>query len=41
MTTTTLPRLLRRNATTMAERPAIREKNRGIWQTYTWSQYDR
>jgi long-chain acyl-CoA synthetase len=39
--TTTLPRLLRRNGTTMAERPAIREKTRGIWQTYTWSQYER
>src|SRR5271169_5384472 len=38
---TTLPRLLRRDAQTMAERPAIREKNRGIWQTYTWSQYYR
>jgi len=41
MTTTTLPRLLRRNAETMAQRPAIREKTRGIWQTYTWSQYNR
>ena len=40
-TTTTLPRLLRRNAETIAERPAIREKNRGIWRTFTWSQYDR
>src|SRR5271165_3984493 len=38
---TTLPRLLLRDAQTMAERPAIREKNRGIWQTYTWSQYYR
>jgi len=41
MSTTTLPRLLQRDAQTMAERPAIREKNRGIWQTWTWSQYDR
>jgi long-chain acyl-CoA synthetase len=41
MTTTTLPRLLRHDALTMAEQPAIREKNRGIWQTYTWSQYYR
>ena len=41
MTTTTLPRLLWRDAQTMAERPAIREKNRGIWQTYSWSQYYR
>jgi long-chain acyl-CoA synthetase len=38
---TTLPRLLRRNAETMADRPAMREKNLGIWQTWTWSQYDR
>jgi long-chain acyl-CoA synthetase len=40
MTATTLPRLLRRNGETMAERPAIREKSRGIWQTSTWSEYD-
>src|SRR5215471_10552507 len=39
MTGATLPRLLRRNAETMAARPAIREKNRGIWRTFTWSQY--
>ena len=38
MTVTTLPRLLRRNAETMAGRPAIREKNLGIWQTSTWAQ---
>ena len=37
----TLPRLLRRNATTMAARPAIREKTLGIWQTFTWAEYDR
>ena len=37
----TLPRLLRRNAATMAGRPAMREKNRGIWQTYTWAEYER
>ena len=36
---TTLPQLLRRNARSMAGRPAIREKDRGIWQTYTWAQY--
>src|SRR5215472_4817597 len=40
-TKTTLPRLLLRNAETIAERPAIREKNRGIWRTFTWSQYGR
>src|SRR5215469_7730246 len=38
---TTLPRLLRRNAQTMAERPALREKNLGIWQTYSWARYDQ
>src|SRR5215471_13394294 len=38
-TRTTLPRLLVRNARTMSERPALREKNRGIWQTYSWAQY--
>jgi long-chain acyl-CoA synthetase len=37
----TLPRLLRRNAETMSKRPAIREKSRGIWQTYTWAEYQR
>ena len=38
-TQTTLPRMLRRNAQTMAERPALREKNLGIWQTYAWARY--
>ena len=36
---TTLPRLLQRNARTLGERTAIREKNRGIWQSHTWSEY--
>jgi len=36
---TTLPRLLLRNARELGERPAIREKDRGIWQTWTWRQY--
>src|SRR5690242_2491490 len=35
----TLPSLLRRNAQSMASHPAMREKNRGIWQTLTWSEY--
>jgi long-chain acyl-CoA synthetase len=35
----TLPRLLRRNAQVHATRPAIREKDRGIWQTLTWREY--
>jgi long-chain acyl-CoA synthetase len=39
MTESTLPRLLRRNAEQMAARPAIREKNHGIWQTFTWAHY--
>jgi long-chain acyl-CoA synthetase len=38
---TTLPRMLRHNAQTMPERPALREKNRGIWQTYSWARYYR
>ena len=36
---TTLPRLLLRNAKEFAGRTAIREKDRGIWQSYTWSAY--
>jgi long-chain acyl-CoA synthetase len=35
----TLPQLLERNAREMAGRPAIREKDRGIWQTWTWREY--
>jgi long-chain acyl-CoA synthetase len=35
----TLPRLLQRNARDFATRTAIREKDRGIWQSYTWSEY--
>jgi long-chain acyl-CoA synthetase len=36
---TTLPRLLVRNAKDYAGRTAIREKDRGIWQSYTWAEY--
>src|SRR3984893_13664315 len=36
---TTLPRLLQRNARELGDRPAIREKDRGIWQTWSWRQY--
>ena len=36
---TTLPRLMQRNARELADRPALREKDRGIWQTFTWRQY--
>src|SRR5687767_11270088 len=28
-----------RNATEFGARPAIREKDRGIWQTFSWSEY--
>jgi len=35
----TLPQLLRRNAERIPDRPAFREKDRGIWQTYTWRRY--
>jgi long-chain acyl-CoA synthetase len=38
-TMTTLPALMRRNAATIGTRPAVREKDRGIWRTYTWAQY--
>ena len=34
-----LPRLLQRNARDFGNRPAIREKDRGIWQTWTWREY--
>jgi long-chain acyl-CoA synthetase len=37
----TLPRLLQRNAASMGARPAIREKTRGIWQTFSWAEYQR
>src|SRR5712664_2853227 len=36
---TTLPRLLQRNARELGHRPAMREKDRGIWQTWDWRQY--
>jgi long-chain acyl-CoA synthetase len=35
----TLPRLLVRNARDLARRTAIREKDRGIWQSWTWAEY--
>ena len=34
----TFPKLLRHNASTRGNRPAMREKNLGIWQTFTWSE---
>ena len=36
---TTLPGLLRHNAAAIGTRPAVREKDRGIWRTFTWAQY--
>lgn len=34
----TFPKLLLRNAEYLADRPAMREKEFGIWQTWTWSE---
>jgi len=34
----TFPRVVQRNATRFAERPAYREKAFGIWQSWTWTQ---
>ena len=39
MAESTLAGLLQRNARDLSDRPAIREKDRGIWQTWTWRQY--
>src|SRR5438105_3542752 len=36
---TTLPRFLLRNAREFPRRAAMREKDRGIWQAWTWSEY--
>ena len=35
----TLPQLLRRNAERTPDRPALREKDLGIWQPYSWQRY--
>ncbi len=35
----TLAQLLQRNAKDLGARPAIREKDRGIWQSWTWREY--
>src|SRR4051812_3869293 len=34
----TFPKLLARNATKFGARPAMREKDYGIWQSWTWAQ---
>jgi long-chain acyl-CoA synthetase len=38
-TLSTLPRLLVRNAREFGKRAAMREKDRGIWQAWTWRDY--
>ncbi len=35
----TFPKLALRNAQRLSRKVAIREKDLGIWQSYTWSQY--
>ena len=40
MVHTTLPHLLRHRAETQAQRVAMREKVRGIWQRITWADYE-
>src|SRR5271154_3596282 len=35
----TLPQLLRKNAATLQRRPAMREKDLGIWRPYSWQRY--
>ncbi len=37
--TDTLPKLLRRNMRQFGRQTAMREKDRGIWQSYNWRQY--
>ena len=34
----TFPKLLMRNAREFAARPAMRHKDLGIWQTWTWAE---
>ncbi len=38
---TSLPALLQRNATKFADAPAYREKEFGIWQSWTWAQAEK
>ena len=37
-TANTFPKLLLRHARSIGDKPAIREKDLGIWQAFTWSQ---
>jgi long-chain acyl-CoA synthetase len=39
VTTSTLPQFLLRNAREFPDAPAMREKDRGIWQEWTWAEY--
>src|SRR6266568_1964015 len=39
MTVDTLPKQMRRNAEQYGSRSAMREKDRGIWQTFTWREH--
>ncbi len=41
MVTITFPQLLREHLRTRPDRPAIREKDLGIWQTWTWAQVNQ
>ena len=34
-----MPALLRHNARNLGDRPAIREKDLGVWQTWSWRDY--
>lgn len=36
----TFPKLLLENAARIGDRPASREKDLGIWQTWSWSRVD-
>ncbi len=37
--TSTLPKLLERNAASLGRLPGMREKDFGIWKTYSWQEY--
>jgi len=39
MTEMTMPQYLLRNARQFPGRPALREKEKGIWQQWTWADY--
>ncbi len=37
----TFPKLLGKQAKALSDQPALREKDLGIWQTWTWSEYQK